>query len=121
MSFNSIRSLLFNPLVAGPLGGGLIVSLAYFDAKYRDIEREGSTYINLFVVSTLIFATLIHFVLEENNPIDAFLEQDYDTNPIDFIPKTKGGRKIVNDILNSQVKMKGPPKHIMEMMNSLKN
>ena len=118
--FKSISSFLFSPLVAGPLGGGLVVSLAYFDAKYRDVKREKSTYINLFVVSSLIFATLIYFVLEENNQVDDFLQQVYDTNPISFIPKTKGGRRCVKDILKTQPVISGPPKHIIDMMNNLK-
>ena len=58
-------------------------------------------------------------MLEENNPIDVFLEQEYDTNHLNFIPKTKGGRKIINNILKNQPIMKGPSNHIMDMMNNL--
>lgn len=119
--FKSVCSFLFNPLVAGPMGGGLVVLLAYFDAKYRDVKRDKSTYTNLFIVSSLVFATLIYFVLEQNNPVDEFLEQVYDTNPISFVPKTKGGRRCVKDILKVQPTMSGPPKHILDMMNNLKN
>ena len=78
-----------HPLVAGPIAGCIVILLAYLDAKYRDIEKDNSTYIKLFIVSSLVFATLVYFISEEYDQTDEFLNQNYDTSVPSLLPKKK--------------------------------
>ena len=84
-------SYLTHPLLAGPLAGGVLVFLAYLDSKIRTIDRKRETYWKLFIVSSLIFATLVYLIAAEFNQVDEYLEQNYDINPPDMLPKSKGG------------------------------
>ena len=114
----NIRSVLTHPLAAGPLGGGFVVLMAYLDAKYRDVKRDKSTYIKLFVVSSLIFATLTYFILNEIDETDEFLDQQYDTEvPSSLVPEKKGGFK--KDILDNQSIMDSPLNNVENMMGGL--
>lgn len=110
----TICSAITHPFVAGPLGGGFIVFLAYLDTKYRDVKREDSTYWKLFIVSSLVFATITYFIYMENTKVDDFLEQNYDTELPSFIPNSKGGF-----ILKDQPSMERPGDYVSKMMNDL--
>jgi hypothetical protein len=94
---------LTHPLVAGPLGGSLMVLLAYCDAKFRVVDREKSTYWKLFIVSSLVFSTMVYFIAEEYNKIDEFLNQAYDTSLPSLLPSKESLKK-------AQASMKRPPK-----------
>ena len=107
--FETLRTTFTHPLAAGPLGGGLVVLLAYLDAKYKEVERDNSTYFKLFMVSSLVFATIIYFVSGEYNQTDEFLNQKYDTSLPSLLPK-KGGFK-------EQPKMKGPDSSVSLLDN----
>ena len=109
-----VRSTITHPLIAGPLGGGFVVLLAYMDSKYREVDREKSTYIKLFIVSSLVFSTLTYFVSAEHNKTDEFLNQNYDTKLPTLLPKSKGGFA-----LDEQPLMDGPSDHISKMMEGL--
>ena len=113
-NLDNIRSILTHPLFIGPLGGCLVILLAYLDSKYRDTEKEKSTYIKLFVVSSLVFATLTYFVTAEYQS-DEFLDQQYDTKVPSLLPKTKGAFT-----LKDQAPLEGPGgDYIKKMMSSL--
>ena len=109
-----VRSTITHPLVAGPLGGSFVVLLAYLDSKYRKVEREKSTYWKLFIVSSLVFATITYFVSAEHNKTDEFLNQNYDTKVPPLLPESKGGFA-----LEDQQLMDGPSDHISKMMDDL--
>ena len=109
----NIRSTITHPFVAGPIAGGIIVLLAYLDTKFRNIERNNETYWKLFIVSTLVFATITYFVSSEHTKVDEFLNQKYDTSLPSFIPKTKGG-------FSKKILMEGPPvDYVSKMMENL--
>lgn len=99
----TIRGVLFHPLVAGPIGGGLVALAAYADAWYREVERERSTYIKLFIVSSLVITTLVYLVAEEVVRTDDFLNQKYDIElGASMMPK-KGGFEV-----KKHYQMRGP-------------
>lgn len=110
-----VKSVLIHPLIAGPIAGGLIILLVYIDSKYRDVIREKQTYIKLFITSSLVFSTIIYFVSAEYNKIDEFLDQNYDTSSLSFVPKSKKGGFEIDD----QPLMKGPGDNIASMMENL--
>jgi hypothetical protein len=115
--WESVRSTITHPLVAGPLGGGVVVLLAYLDAKFRDIKREKSTYWKLFMVSGLVIATLVYLVSEEFLKTDEFLNQEYETELAgSMMPRSRGGYDVSNPY---QPELKGPRDNITEMMNNL--
>lgn len=113
---NNIKPLLTHPLFIGPLGGCFIILLAYLDSKYRDTEREKSTYVKLFVVSSLVFATLTYFVTAEYQ-VDEFLDQHYDTEIPSLMPKSKGFSKEFP--LDDQLPLKRPDDYIESIMSGL--
>lgn len=120
---DQLKSILTHPLFIGPLGGSFVILLAYLDSKYRDIDREKATYVKLFVVSSLVFATLIYFVTSKYET-DEFLEQSYDTSQPSLLPKSKGGGEggknfSLDDPLLEQPSLEGPGDHIESMMNEL--
>lgn len=110
-----VKSVLIHPLIAGPLGGGLIILLVYLDSKYRDVKRDKQTYIKLFIMSSLVFATITYFVSAEHNKADEFLDQNYDTSNLSFLPKSKKGGFEMED----QSVMIGPGGSIAKMMDNL--
>jgi len=110
----TVRSTITHPFVAGLLGGIIIVLLAYLDSKYRNVEREKSTYYKLFIVSTLVFATITYFVSSEHTKIDEFLDQNYDTKVPSLVPSSKG-----NFTPSNQVDMERPDEYVSKMMDSL--
>jgi hypothetical protein len=113
----TIKNTLMHPLVAGPLGGGIVVLLAYIDSKYKDVEKDNITYWKLFIVSSLVVSTIIYFVSSENNKTkahDEFLNQAYDTSAPTLLPKSKGGFSTENQSL-----MTGPKENIEKMMGGL--
>lgn len=112
--FRTVRSTITHPFVAGPLGGGVIVLLAYLDSKYRNIDREKSTYWKLFIVSTLVFATITYFVSSEHTKTDEFLDQNYDTKVPPLFPSSKGGFSS-----GDQPLMAGPDEYVSKIMNDL--
>lgn len=114
VNFDQLKSILTHPLFIGPLGGGFVILLSYLDSKYRDIDRERSTYIKLFIVSSLVFATLTYFVTSKYET-DEFLEQPYDVSKPSLLPKNRTGR----DPLFEQAPLEGPGNHIESMMNDL--
>jgi len=109
-----VRTTITHPLIAGPLGGGFVILMVYLDSKYRNVEREKSTYWKLFIVSSLVFATLTYFVTAEHTKTDEFLNQNYDTKVPSLLPKSKGGFA-----LDDQPLMDGPGDHISKMMDGL--
>jgi len=109
-----VRTTITHPLVAGPLGGGFVILMAYLDSRYRDVKREKSTYWKLFIVSSLVFATLSYFITAEHTKTDEFLNQNYDTKVPSLLPKSKGGFA-----LDDQPLMDGPGDHISKMMEGL--
>ena len=111
-----LKSTITHPFIAGPLAGIFVVLMAYLDCKYRDVEREKSTYWKLFIVSSLIFSTVTYFISMEYNKTDEFLEQNYDTSEPSFYPKSK---KKGGFLKKDQLTMNGPVKNIEQMMNSL--
>lgn len=111
---DKIRSTITHPFVAGPIGGGFIVLLAYLDSKYRDIEREQTTYLKLFMVSSLVFATITYFIYMEHTKPDEFLDQNYDTSVPSLVPESKGGFA-----LNDQPVMERPSDYVSKMMAGL--
>lgn len=110
-----VKSVLIHPLIAGPLGGGLIILLVYLDSKYRDVKRDKQTYIKLFIMSSLVFSTITYFVSAEHNKKDEFLDQNYDTNSLSFLPKSKKG----GFEMDEQPLMEGPGGSIAKMMDNL--
>ena len=108
--FKNLRSFIVHPFIAGPLGGLLIVLLAYLDSKYKNQEKENETYVYLFLVSSLVFSTIIYFISGEFNNTDEFLNQDYDTSTPSFLPKSKGGFR--------EKIMKGPDNKYLDMFNT---
>lgn len=113
----TIKNTLMHPFVAGPLGGGIVVLLAYLDSKYKDVEKDRTTYWKLFIVSSLVVSTIIYFVSSENNKTkahDEFLNQSYDTSVPTLLPKSKGGFTVENQSL-----MNGPKENIEKMMGEL--
>lgn len=110
-----VKSVLIHPLIAGPLGGGLIILLVYLDSKYRDVKRDKQTYVKLFIMSSLVFATITYFVSAEHNKTDEFLDQNYDTNSLSFLPKSKKG----GFEMDEQPLMEGPGGSIAKMMDNL--
>jgi hypothetical protein len=112
---SKVKSVIIHPLIAGPIGGGLIILLAYLDSKYRDVKRDKQTYIKLFIMSSLVFATITYFVSAEHNKIDEFLDQNYDTSDLSFLPKSKKGGFEMDD----QPNMIGPGESIAKMMDNL--
>ena len=126
--FDQIKSTITHPLIAGPLGGGVVVLLAYLDSRYKDVKKENSTYVKLFVVSSLVFSTIIHFISSEYNKTDDFLKQQYDTSLPSFNPVSKGGFSTDtgstlditnNNSLEYQVSLKSPHDNVENIMNSL--
>ena len=123
---DQIKSILTHPLFIGPLGGSFVILLTYLDSKYRDTDRERATYIKLFVVSSLVFATLTYFVTSKYET-DEFLEQSYDTSQPSLLPKNRsggGGREgvdsaLLGDPFFEQQPLEGPGNHIESMMNDL--
>ena len=102
--FKKVKSVLIHPLIAGPISGGIIILLAYIDSKYRDVNRDKQTYIKLFIMSSLVFATIIYFVSAEHNKIDEFLDQNYDTSNPSFLPKSKkGGFEFIQEYMCVEV------------------
>lgn len=113
----SIRSFITHPLVAGPLGGLVVVLCAYIDAKIKDVERENTTYYKLFAVSALVTAVLVYLVSEEFTKTDEFLNQEYETElKSSMMPRHRGGFDVKEPY---QPDMKGPKHDITTMMNSL--
>ena len=110
-----VKSVLIHPLIAGPIAGGLIILLVYLDSKYRDVKREKQTYVKLFITSSLVFSTIIYFVSAEYNKTDEFLDQNYDTSNLSFLPKSKKGGFEIDE----QPLMKGPGDSIATMMDNL--
>jgi hypothetical protein len=119
----TIKNTIMHPLVAGPLGGGIVVLLAYLDSKYKDggenskDSRDSMTYLKLFIVSSLVVSSIIYFVSSENNKTkshDEFLNQSYDTSAPTLLPKSKGGYSVENQSL-----MNGPKENIEKMMGGL--
>ena len=111
---DTIKSTITHPFVAGPLGGGFIILLAYLDSKYRDVEREKSTYWKLFMVSSLVFATITYFIYMEHTKPDEFLDQNYDTSIPALVPESKGGFSA-----NDQPAMERPADYVSKMMDGL--
>lgn len=99
--WETIRSWLTHPLVAGPLVGFVVVGLAYLDSKFRDKKRERDTYLKLFAVTSLVSAIIVYLVVEEYEKVDEFLTQNYDTDVPDIMPSRGGGYE--------QPEMVGPP------------
>ena len=90
MSFiNTCTKIIMHPLVAGPIGGSSIVLLTYLDSKYKNKKVEKETYYKLFIVSSLIFSTIIYFVSMEYTKKDEFLEQPFNVDTPSFKPKSK--------------------------------
>jgi hypothetical protein len=113
--WETFRSWLTNPLISGVLGGLIVILLAYIDSKFREEERESETYWKLFIVSSLVIATLTYLVSEEfyqRSKTDEFLNQTYETNVPELVPKKKGGTE--------QPVLSGPKENLMEGMNKLK-
>ena len=110
-----VKSVLIHHLIAGPLGGGLIILLVYLDSKYRDVKRDKQTYVTLFIMSSLVFATITYFVSAEHNKTDEFLDQNYDTNSLSFLPKSKKG----GFEMDEQPLMEGPGGSIAKLMDNL--
>ena len=113
----TVKNTIIHPLIAGPLGGGIVVLLAYLDSKYKDVKKDSTTYWKLFIVSSLVFSTIIYFVSFENNKTkinDEFLNQAYDTIVPTLLPKSKGGYSVEN-----QLSMNGPRESIEKMMGGL--
>ena len=113
----TIKNTIMHPFVAGPLGGVVVVLLAYLDSKYKDVEKDNTTYWKLFIVSSLVVSTIVYFVSSENNKIkanDDFLNQTYDTLVPTLLPKSKGGFTVENQSL-----MNGPKENIEKMMGGL--
>ncbi len=113
--FGKVKSVLIHPLISGPISGGLIILLVYLDSRYRDVKRDNQTYIKLFIMSSLVFSTIIYFVSAEHNKIDEFLDQNYDTSNPSFLPKSKKGGFEIDE----QPLMKGPSGSIAKMMDNL--
>ena len=112
---NTIKSTIKHPFVAGPLSGGIIVLLAYLDSKYRNIERENSTYWKLFIASSLVFSIITYCIYIEHTKPDEFLDQCYDKKPPSILPKSKGGFSI-----EDQPVMSRPSKeYATEIMSNL--
>ena len=119
--FESFASFITNPIISGIIGGLTMVLLAYFDAKYRDIERERQTYLQLFFLSMIIVSSITYFALYFSDTSDEFLDQKYDTvTPSSIkIKKRKGGfvpKKISG---SNQQTMKVPKMSVMDMFNKL--
>lgn len=115
--WNTIRSFITHPLVAGPLGGSIVVLLAYIDAKIKDVEREQVTYYKLFFVSALVVAVLVYFVSEEYTKVDEFLNQEYEVElNSSMMPRDRGGYGVAQPY---QPEMKGPKDNISSMMENL--
>ena len=120
--FESFASFITNPIISGIIGGLTMVLLAYFDAKYRDIERERQTYLQLFFLSMIIVSSITYFALYFSDTSDEFLDQKYDTvAPSSIkIKKRKGGfvpKKISGG--SNQQTMKVPKMNVMDMFNKL--
>ena len=100
---------LSHPFVLGPLGGGIVVLLAYLDSKYKDTKQDNETYLKLFIASSLVFSTIVYFS-SNSNVSDDFLNQKYDTSNPSLLPKSKGGFSLENQKI-----MQGPNiKNIMD-------
>jgi hypothetical protein len=112
---SKVKSVIIHPLIAGPLGGGLIILLVYLDSKYRDVKRDKQSYIKLFIMSSLVLSTITYFVSAEHNKIDDFLDQNYDTSNLSFLPKSKKGGFEMDD----QPEMIGPGGSITKIMDNL--
>ena len=113
----TVKNTIIHPLIAGPLGGGIVVLLAYLDSKYKDVKKDSTTDWKLFIVSSLVVSTIIYFVSSENNKTkahDEFLNQAYDTSAPTLLPKSKGGFSTENQSL-----MTGPKENIEKMMGGL--
>ena len=82
-------SLITNPFITGPIGGGIIVGCAYLDAKLKDIKRTKETYIKLFCTSSFVFAVLTYCISYSLVDNDDFLNQSYSTDVPDVTPVTK--------------------------------
>jgi hypothetical protein len=115
--WETIRSTISHPLVAGPLGGLIVVLLSYLDAKYRNIDREKDTYWKLGIVSALVIATLVYLVSEEYNKNDEFLNQEFNTELNESMMYRGGGFKTTKPY---QPELTGPQENLHEMMNNLK-
>jgi hypothetical protein len=110
--WESIRSALKNPLVSGPLVGGIVVLLAYADSRMRDKPREKETYWKLFAATSIIAALVVYFVIEEFAKSDEFLNQQYETDLPDMLHSA--GR------VASQPIMSGPGSEAAKAMESLR-
>ena len=111
---DTVKSTITHPFVAGPLGGGFIILIAYLDSKYRDVKRDNETYFKLFIVSSLVFATLTYFIYMEHTKPDEFLDQNYDTSIPSLLPESKDGFS-----LNEQPIMERPSDYVSKMMDDL--
>ena len=97
----TFKKIITHPLIAGPIGGLCIVLLSYLDSKYKEKKIEKATYYKLFIVSSLVFSTIIYFVSVEYTKTDEFLKQNYDTKIPSFKPiskKMKGGDFVQPDM-----------------------
>jgi hypothetical protein len=112
--YSTACSWLTHPLVAGPVGGAIIVAFAKLDAKLRNVKREKETYWKLFIVTSLVFATVVYLVSAEFTKTDEFLTQQYDQNPPSLYPRSKGGYGE-----SAQPAMAGPSETVAQMMENL--
>lgn len=126
--FNEFKSTITHPLFAGPLGGGVVVLLAYIDSRYKDVKKDNMTYLKLFAVSSIVFSTIIYFISTEFNKTDDFLKQKYDTSLPSFNPSSKGGFATDtgstlditgNNSLENQISLKSPHENVENIMKSL--
>lgn len=108
------RSTLTHPLIAGLVGGLLVVFLSYLDSKIRKIERENDTYWKLGVVSSLIISSLVYVITEEFVKNDEFLNQKFETELSSSMMPKKGGYMTEA----YQPELKGPS-DVIEKMGSL--
>lgn len=119
--FESIGSFITNPIIAGIIGGLIIILMAYCDAKYRKIERERQTYVQLFFLSMIVVAMVTYCVLYYNDSTDEFLEQQYETVVPSLIKTSKknGGSLILKNKKLNQSSMKEPKMNIIKMFGNL--
>ena len=113
----TVKNIIMNPFVAGPLAGGFFVLLAYLESKYKDIKKDNTTYWKLFIASSFTVFVIMYLVSIVNNKTkeqDEFLAQTYDTTLPKLFPKSKGGYSIEN-----QENIISPTQNIEEMMNKL--